>query len=101
MHICGYGGIRKREDYADSGPEVIFKMASEDEWRLCVEWLIRCNVLPSDHEFTLRDVEVVKLAQSLRDGVLLCHLLNVLSTDCIDPKDFSPRPQMSQVKISL
>ncbi|XP_064650133.1 guanine nucleotide exchange factor VAV3-like isoform X3 [Lineus longissimus] len=71
-------------------------MASEDEWRLCVEWLIRCNVLPSDHEFTQQDAEVVSLAQNLRDGVLLCHLLNVLAPDCIDPKDFSPRPQMSQ-----
>ncbi|XP_074653804.1 guanine nucleotide exchange factor VAV3-like isoform X2 [Tubulanus polymorphus] len=63
---------------------------------MCVEWLVRCKVLPANHEATGPDAEVVHLAQSLRDGVLICHLLNVLSANCVDPKDFNSRPQMSQ-----
>jgi hypothetical protein len=31
------------------------------------------------------------------DGVLICHLLNNLGPNAVDLKDFSPRPQLSQV----
>ena len=72
------------------------KMAAE-EWRQCVEWLVQCQILPSDHKATKRDGTAFDLAQALRDGVLICHLLNQLKPGSVDPKDFSPRPQMSQV----
>ncbi|CAL1533586.1 unnamed protein product [Lymnaea stagnalis] len=71
------------------------KMAA-DEWRNCVEWLVRCQILPPDHKATKSDATAFDLAQALRDGVLLCHLLNTLHPNCIDMKDFSSRPQMSQ-----
>jgi len=75
------------------------KMAKED-WRRCVEWLVRCQTLSSDHKLARDDAQVFDLAQFIRDGVLLCHLLNHLHPGAIDPKDFSQRPQMSQVTMS-
>ncbi|RUS77444.1 hypothetical protein EGW08_014797, partial [Elysia chlorotica] len=64
--------------------------------RQCAEWLVRCQILPSNHKATRPDATAFDLAQALRDGVLLCHLLNTLKPSCIDMKDFSQRPQMSQ-----
>ena len=75
--------------------EEIPKMA--DDWRQCVEWLVRCQILPDDHKATKLESNAFDLAQALRDGSLICHLLNQLSPQCVDLKDFSPRPQMSQV----
>lgn len=72
------------------------KMAA-DEWRMCVDWLVRCKILPDDHRAKREDAQAFDLAQALRDGVLLCHLLNNLKPNCIDGKDFNPRPQLSQV----
>ena len=71
-----------------------------DDWRLCASWLVRCNILAKDHSVNLPTAEVFELVQVLRDGVLLCHLLNRLSPGVIDVKDFSQRPQMSQVSNS-
>lgn len=68
-------------------------------WRECVTWLIRCEVLPPDHRVTLPNSQVLDLANTLRDGVLLCQLLNKLVPGCIDLKEISLRPQMSQVLI--
>lgn len=72
------------------------KMAAE-EWRQCVDWLVQCQILPSDHKATKKDGTAFDLAQALRDGVLICHLMNQLCPGSVDTKDFSPRPQMSQV----
>ncbi|KAK6978688.1 guanine nucleotide exchange factor VAV2, partial [Biomphalaria glabrata] len=71
-------------------------MMAADEWRNCVDWLVRCQILPPDHKATKHDATAFDLAQALRDGVLLCHLLNTLQPGCLDMKDFSSRPQMSQ-----
>jgi len=53
-------------------------MAQED-WQLCVEWLLRCQILPSDHKLVQSHAQVFDLAQFIRDGVVLCHVLNHLS----------------------
>lgn len=68
-----------------------------DEWRRCAEWLVRCQILPAEHKATKKDATAFDLAQALRDGVLICHLLNQLSPGSVDLRDFSSRPQMSQV----
>ncbi len=76
------------------------KMANfgkRDDWRLCADWLIRCQIIAQGHKVTLENAQVFDLAQILRDGVLICHLLNRLQMGSIDPKEFSQRPQMSQV----
>jgi len=68
-----------------------------DEWKHCVDWLIKCGILPQNHKAKQFNAEIFDLAQTLRDGVLLCHLLNMLKPYSVDSKDFSPRPQLSQV----
>uniref|UniRef100_A0A8C5HCM3 Vav guanine nucleotide exchange factor 3 n=1 Tax=Gouania willdenowi TaxID=441366 RepID=A0A8C5HCM3_GOUWI len=65
-------------------------------WRQCALWLIHCKVLPSSHRVTWESAQVFDLAQTLRDGVLLCHLLNNLQTHSINLKEINLRPQMSQ-----
>ncbi|XP_062582313.1 guanine nucleotide exchange factor VAV2-like isoform X3 [Saccostrea cucullata] len=67
-----------------------------DEWKHCADWLVRCNILPEEHRATQANASAFDLAQALRDGVLICHLLNNLSPGSVDLKDFSQRPQLSQ-----
>ncbi|XP_052222182.1 guanine nucleotide exchange factor VAV2-like isoform X3 [Dreissena polymorpha] len=67
-----------------------------EEWQLCVDWLLNCGILRPEHKATQPGAVVFDLVQALRDGVLLCHLLNSLKPYCVDSKDFSPRPQLSQ-----
>ena len=52
------------------------------------------SFLPS--QVTSAKATVQNLAQNLRDGVLLCLLLNKLSPGAVDKNDISQRPQMSQ-----
>lgn len=66
-------------------------------WRDCVNWLIQCKVIPPDHKANWPDSEIKILAITLRDGVLLCHLLNYLDPSCLENTDFHRKPQMAQV----
>ncbi|KAG9483272.1 hypothetical protein GDO78_009289, partial [Eleutherodactylus coqui] len=68
-----------------------------EPWRQCAQWLIRCRVLPPNHRVTWDTAQVFDLAQTLRDGVLMCQLLKNLQPSCINLKDINLRPQMSQV----
>ncbi|XP_029849038.3 guanine nucleotide exchange factor VAV3 isoform X2 [Ixodes scapularis] len=65
-------------------------------WRDCADWLVRCQALPPDHRVTWGTAQLIDLANTLRDGVLLCQLLNKLLPGCVDLKEMSLRPQMSQ-----
>ncbi|KAJ8384667.1 hypothetical protein AAFF_G00199990 [Aldrovandia affinis] len=65
-------------------------------WRQCAAWLIQCRVLPENHRVTWETAQVCDLAHALRDGVLLCQLLNNLLPQSINLKDINLRPQMSQ-----
>uniref|UniRef100_A0A8C5AHR2 Vav 3 guanine nucleotide exchange factor b n=1 Tax=Gadus morhua TaxID=8049 RepID=A0A8C5AHR2_GADMO len=65
-------------------------------WRQCALWLISCKVLPVNHRVTADTAQVFDLAQTLRDGVLLCQLLNNLKPQTINLKEINLRPQMSQ-----
>uniref|UniRef100_A0A3Q3ILR3 Vav guanine nucleotide exchange factor 3 n=1 Tax=Monopterus albus TaxID=43700 RepID=A0A3Q3ILR3_MONAL len=65
-------------------------------WRQCALWLIHCKVLPAEHRVTWDSAQVFDLAQTLRDGVLLCHLLNNLKPQSVNLKEINLRPQMSQ-----
>ncbi|CAH2311655.1 guanine nucleotide exchange factor VAV3 [Pelobates cultripes] len=67
-----------------------------EPWRQCAQWLIRCKVLPPHHRVTWDTAQVFDLAQTLRDGVLLCQLLKNLMPNSINLKDINLRPQMSQ-----
>ncbi|XP_030587181.1 proto-oncogene vav isoform X2 [Archocentrus centrarchus] len=65
-------------------------------WRQCAIWLIDCRVLPENHRVTLEGAQVCDLAQALRDGVLLCQLLNNLLPQAVNLREINLRPQMSQ-----
>ncbi|MBN3290502.1 VAV3 factor, partial [Polypterus senegalus] len=67
-----------------------------EPWRQCAQWLINCRVLPPNHRVTWESAQVFDLAQTLRDGVLLCQLLNNLRPQSINLKEINLRPQMSQ-----
>uniref|UniRef100_UPI0037E7E384 proto-oncogene vav-like n=1 Tax=Semicossyphus pulcher TaxID=241346 RepID=UPI0037E7E384 len=65
-------------------------------WRQCAAWLIDCRVLPDNHRVTWEGAQVCDLAQALRDGVLLCQLLNNLLPQAVNLREINLRPQMSQ-----
>ncbi|XP_068606638.1 proto-oncogene vav-like [Brachionichthys hirsutus] len=65
-------------------------------WRQCASWLIGCRVLPDSHRVTWECSKVCDLAQALRDGVLLCQLLNNLKPQSVNLREINLRPQMSQ-----
>ncbi|XP_006815330.1 proto-oncogene vav-like [Saccoglossus kowalevskii] len=67
-----------------------------EEWKLCASWLIECQVIPPNHRVTTYGAEAFTLAQTLRDGVLLCQLANRLLPNAVDLKEIALRPQMSQ-----
>ncbi|XP_072935337.1 protein vav [Epargyreus clarus] len=68
----------------------------EELWRECASWLTRCGLLRHDHKANWETSTIHDLAYTLRDGVLLCNLLNTLHPGCIDMKDVNQRPQMAQ-----
>lgn len=65
-------------------------------WHECASWLIRCGVLRADHKANWPQATAADLALILRDGVLLCNLLNSIEPCCIDSKDVNQKPQMAQ-----
>uniref|UniRef100_A0A8C2BTZ1 Vav guanine nucleotide exchange factor 3 n=1 Tax=Cyprinus carpio TaxID=7962 RepID=A0A8C2BTZ1_CYPCA len=67
-----------------------------EHWKQCALWLINCKVLPPNHRVTWESAQVFDLAQTLRDGVLLCQLLNNLRPQSINLREINLRPQMSQ-----
>lgn len=73
-------------------------VAGMEPWKQCGQWLISCKVLPPNHRVTWETAQVFDLAQTLRDGVLLCQLLNNLRSHSINLKEINLRPQMSQVR---
>lgn len=75
--------------------------SSDELWRECAEWLTRCDVIRRDHRVNLPTAGIVHLATILRDGVLLCNLLNVLDPGCIDLRDVNQKPHMAQVSFSF
>ena len=69
--------------------------ASESlEWRQARQWLITSQVIPVTHRVTKPDVDLVDFARSLRDGVFLCSLLNVLKPGSVPDTDWTHKPLM-------
>ncbi|XP_057659066.1 protein vav-like isoform X1 [Diorhabda carinulata] len=72
-------------------------MLNNDElWRECAAWLTRWEILRPDHKANWPSASIVDLANILRDGVLLCKLLNKIDPGCIDMKDVNLKPTLAQ-----
>ncbi|KAB0802707.1 hypothetical protein PPYR_04893 [Photinus pyralis] len=71
-------------------------VTSDELWRECASWLTQWDVLRSDHRANWPNAGIVDLANTLRDGVLLCTLLNKIDPGCIDMKDVNLKPAMAQ-----
>ena len=69
---------------------------SEHLWKQCGRWLCALEVLPSDHRIVQQDTKIEDLAYTLRDGVVLCHILATIDASCINLKDVNQRPQMAR-----
>ena len=69
---------------------------SEHLWKQCARWLCDLEVLPSDHRIVQPDTKFEDLAYTLRDGVVLCHILATIDPNCINLKDVNQRPQMAR-----
>lgn len=67
-----------------------------EAWRQCAHWLVAARVLPAGHRASSPAGQVWDLAQALRDGVLLCHLLNALLPRAVPPpRHLSPSPDVT------
>ena len=55
-------------------------------WRQCAQWICALGVLPINHRIVSPEADATILAYTLRDGVVLCNIANVLSPGCIDTK---------------
>ncbi|WKY15591.1 hypothetical protein Q1695_000793 [Nippostrongylus brasiliensis] len=62
-------------------------------WKECFRWLVDIGVL--DHRIASTE-SMLEFATMLRDGVLLCRLLNELAPGCIEEKEIQRRPHMSE-----
>uniref|UniRef100_W6NAQ5 Dbl homology (DH) domain containing protein n=1 Tax=Haemonchus contortus TaxID=6289 RepID=W6NAQ5_HAECO len=72
----------------------MFPLEGNELWKECVRWLVDMGVL--DHRLAPGN-SMLEFATMLRDGVLLCRLLNELSPSCIEEKEIQRRPHMSEV----
>ena len=73
-------------------------MENTEDWRKCLDWFKRCQVItPKDNPLFRDQVQVYELSNQMRYGVIICHLLNRLCPGAIDNNEFSARPQSSQV----
>ncbi|KAF5302731.1 hypothetical protein FQR65_LT08473 [Abscondita terminalis] len=71
-------------------------VTNDELWRECASWLTQWDVLRSDHRTNWPTAGIVDLANTLRDGVLLCTLLSKMDPGCIDMKDVNLKPAMAQ-----
>ncbi|KAE9419378.1 hypothetical protein Angca_002422 [Angiostrongylus cantonensis] len=62
-------------------------------WKECVRWMVDMGVL--DQRLAQTN-SMLEFATMLRDGVLLCRLLNELSPECVEEKEIQRRPHMSE-----
>jgi guanine nucleotide exchange factor VAV len=77
------------------------KDTTDELWKECARWLTRWGMLREDHRANLPEACIADLANILRDGVLLCKLLNKVDPGCIDMKDVNLKPTMAQVSVSV
>lgn len=68
-------------------------VSGQEEWQMARNWLSSLAVLPDFHRASFPNASVFDLAQSLRDGVVLCQVANRLRPNSVP--DINMKPQMS------
>lgn len=71
----------------------------DEEWQMARRWLLSTGILPPNHKAADPNVTLFDLAQSLRDGVVICQVANFLQPNVV--RDVNMKPQMSQVSFEL
>lgn len=66
-----------------------------------IQWFINCGLLNKDHPINCESIAVQDFKNLLQDGVILCNLCKHLNPHIIESKDFSLRPNASQVKYRI
>ncbi|CAG9815552.1 unnamed protein product [Phaedon cochleariae] len=69
---------------------------NDELWRECAAWLTRWDMLRKDHKVNWPTASIADLANILRDGTLLCILLNKIDPNSIDMKDVNMKPCLAQ-----
>ncbi|KJH42877.1 RhoGEF domain protein [Dictyocaulus viviparus] len=73
--------------------DLMCSLEGNELWKECVRWMVDMGVL--DQRIAPTN-SMLEFATMLRDGVLLCRLLNDLAPGCIEEKDIQRRPHMSE-----
>lgn len=75
-----------------------------DDWKKAAQWLLQLGVVMPDHRIMSTSADTIDLLMNLRDGVLLCQLLNHLHPRAVNLLEINysqGRTQMSQVRTTL
>ncbi|XP_071821638.1 guanine nucleotide exchange factor VAV3-like isoform X2 [Apostichopus japonicus] len=70
-----------------------------DDWKKAAQWLLQLGVVMPDHRIMSTSADTIDLLMNLRDGVLLCQLLNHLHPRAVNLLEINysqGRTQMSQ-----
>jgi len=73
--------------------------AKNNDWLLCAKWLNNCKCLPFNVQQRLLTNELTlgEFANVLRDGEILCNLVNYLIPGSVDVTQINKKAQMSQM----
>ena len=55
-----------------------------EEWKRALDWLLEIGIIPSNNPLAAPDCDVIKFAQAISDGVILCELVNLLRPNTIE-----------------
>ncbi|CAF0764371.1 unnamed protein product [Brachionus calyciflorus] len=69
------------------------------DWLECAKWLNNLDCLPFvlKHKYMTNQLHLNEFASFLRDGEILCNLLNRIIPGCIDSSQINKKSQMSQL----